>query len=228
MSQAFGSPQWNSFADVVEQLRLFEIDVEKARRPSPPIAVDQLEPDGSNLGWFLLWLQEDEPEAFEAICEDVRFVLPSFEGFSFVELGGADQSVRVDIKERHLSGSTPLAHASFGTIRAIALFAMLHDPNPPRLTCLEEVDHGLHPHALDRLVDRMREASDRTQIILATHSPALVNRLDPSEFVIVEREEQTGGTRIFRPDLDDVELLRQKTGYELGELWFSGALGGAL
>ncbi|MEH6678107.1 AAA family ATPase [Phenylobacterium sp.] len=228
LSQAFGSPQWNSFAELVEQLRLFEIDVEKARRPSPPALSDRLAPDGSNLGWFLLWLKEAEPAAFALVCEDVRFVLPGFEGFDFVTVGGADEAVRVDIKESHLSGATPLAQASFGTIRAIALFAMLHDPNPPRLTCLEEVDHGLHPHALDRLVDRMREASERTQIILATHSPALVNRLDPSELVIVEREEHTGGTRIFRPDLDTVTTLRQRTGYDLGELWFSGALGGAL
>lgn len=105
---------------------------------------------------------------------------------------------------------------------------MLHDPEPPKLTCIEEIDHGLHPHALDRLVDRLREAAERTQIILATHSPALVNRLDPRELIIVERDEGTGSTRAVKPDLAMVQQLQKETGYELGELWFSGSLGGAL
>lgn len=228
LSTAYGAPQWNSFAEVVEQLRLFEIDVEKARRPGQMDSPSILRPDASNLSSFLLWLREEEPDAFDSICDDVRFVLPSFKEFVFSPVGGSDEAVRVDIKEHHLSGTTPLARASFGTIRAIALFAMLHDPAPPRLTCLEEVDHGLHPHALDRLVERLREASERTQIILATHSPALVNRLNNNEIIVVEREEDTGGSRVFRPSVSDIELLQLETGYQLGELWFSGALGGGL
>ncbi len=69
---------------------------------------------------------------------------------------------------RQQRGTTPLASASFGTIRALALLAMLHDPDPPKLTCVEEVDHGLHPYALDRIVERLRDASTRTQVLAAT------------------------------------------------------------
>ncbi len=185
-----------------------------------------LRPDAANLASYLMFLEADHPEIFASLCEDVRFVLPGFQSFRFVQLSGGDDVVRVDIVEEHLKGSTPLARTSFGTIRAIALFAMLHDPSPPQLTCLEEIDHGLHPHALDRLVDRIREASRKTQIILATHSPALVNRLEPEELIIVERNESTGGTRVVRPDSKLVSSLRDETGFGLGELWFSGSLGG--
>jgi len=73
--------------------------------------------------------------------------------------------------------------------------ALLHDPAPPRLTCIEEVDHGLHPYALDRLVERMRSAATRTQLLLATHSPALVNRLRPEELIICERDAEAGASR---------------------------------
>lgn len=93
---------------------------------------------------------------------------------------------------------------------------------------MEEIDHGLHPHALDRIVDRLREASKKTQIILATHSPALVNRLRPEELIIVERDEKNGGTRIIRPDKELVRSLQDETGYGLGELWFSGSIGGSI
>ncbi|MBM4394608.1 MAG: ATP-binding protein [Deltaproteobacteria bacterium] len=57
---------------------------------------------------------------------------------------------------------TPLANASYGTIRALAILALLYDPNPPLLTCMEEIDHGLHPHVFDRLVELMRQASRHT------------------------------------------------------------------
>lgn len=228
LSDEYGSPEWDAFAAVVEQLRLFEIDVDKMRKPSSRNNPTVLQPDASNLASFLEYLGKEHRDAYSAICDDVRFVLPSFEGFSFVEVGGADSAVRVDIREANLTSPTPLARASYGTLRAIALFAMLHDPAPPRLTCLEEIDHGLHPHALDRIVERLREASTRTQIILATHSPALVNRFDTTELIVVERDPVSGSSTFSRPNLALVRELREETDFELGDIWFSGAIGGGL
>jgi predicted ATPase len=216
-----------ALAQVFEQLRLFEIDVASVRRPSRKSA-GRLAANASNLASYLLTLSQEHPAVFERICDDVQFVLPGFQGFEFIPFGGSDEAIRLDIKEDKLTGTTPLARASYGTIRAIALFAMLNDPTPPQLTCLEEIDHGLHPHALDRVVERLREASAKTQIVLATHSPALVNRIHLSELIIVERDSNTGGTRVTRPNQALVETLQNETGYALGELWFSGSIGGAL
>lgn len=217
-----------SIARIFEQLRLFEIDVERVRRPARWVRSEVLRPDAANLASYLMFLKAEHEEVFRSLCDDVQFVLPGFLGFQFTAIEGGDDALRVEILEEHLRGATPLARASFGTIRAIALFAMLHDPSPPQLTCLEEIDHGLHPHALDRLVDRIRDASKKTQIVLATHSPALVNRLEPEELIIVERNEATGGTRVVRPEPKLMETLREKTGFGLGELWFSGSIGGTL
>ncbi len=216
----------DAIAKVFENLRLFEVDVERIRRPSRLAGSTVLRSDGANLAAYLQYLSQEHRMILDQIENDVNYILPSFKAFKFTRLGGSDEAVRVDLIEDKLDGVTPLARASYGTIRAIALFAMLSDPKPPQLTCLEEVDHGLHPHALDRLVDRIREASARTQIILATHSPALVNRLHPSELVVVEREASDGSTRAIRPDTQLVSQLQDETGYGLGELWFSGTLGG--
>src|SRR5262249_54342208 len=120
-----------------------------------------------------------------------------------------------------------LGEASYGSIRALSLLALLHDPNPPRLTCIEEIDHGLHPHALDRLVELLRKASSRTQFLIATHSPALVNRLLPEEVIVCERGPD-GASRIPAIDPQEVRRMEQELHGELGlgELWFTGALGG--
>lgn len=228
LGDAYDASGIEALAQVFEQLRLFEIDVERVRQPRRNSTVTSLMPDGANLAVYLHTLRETEPTVFDRIQEDVRVVLPGFRGFRFTPIGGSEDAVRLDIVEDKLSSVTPLARVSFGTIRAIALFTMLNDPKPPKLTCLEEIDHGLHPHALDLLVDRVREASSKTQIILATHSPAFVNRLEPSELIIIERDPDTGGTRVTRPDQDLVKKLQEETAYGLGELWFSGSIGGAL
>jgi predicted ATPase len=228
LGDEYGASQIESLAQVFENLRLFEVDVDSIRRPTQSTMPSHLDPNGSNVANFLEWLSVEHGAAFEKLCDDIRYVLPGFQEFRFVPIGGSNEAIRMDLKERHLSGFTPLARASYGTIRAIALFAMLHDPDPPRLTCLEEIDHGFHPHALDRVVERLRDASDRTQIIVATHSPALVNRIDAEELVIFERDHATGASRILDVDPTEIRELETESGYRLGELWFSGTLGGTL
>jgi predicted ATPase len=135
--------------------------------------------------------------------------------------------VVLNLVEAALPGSTKLQEASYGSIRALALLALLYDPSPPRLTCIEEIDHGLHPHILDRLVELLRQASSRTQFLIATHSPALVNRLTPDELIVCERGEDAA-SRIPAIDPETVRAMERELQGEigLGELWFSGALGG--
>ncbi|MGW8801029.1 AAA family ATPase [Streptomyces sp. NPDC055775] len=124
--------------------------------------------------------------------------------------------------------SPPLADASYGTVRLLGLLAMLYDPNPPALTCVEEIDHGLHPQALELIVARLREASERSQFLVATHSPALVNRLNPEEFVVCDRDED-GASIIPALTTGEVHAITEESGDQpLGELWFSGVLGGDL
>lgn len=228
LGDEYGASQVDALASVFEDLRLYEVDVERARRPATLNEQSRLAQDASNLSAYLFWLSNNFPDIFKRLSLDIAYILPGFEGIEFRHIGGANEAIVVRIKERHLEGTTPLGRASFGTVRAIALFAMLHDPEPPRLTCLEEVDHGLHPHALDRLVERLREASERTQIIVATHSPALVNRLREDELTVFERDPDSGTTRIVNLDPNDIQKMREVSGYSLGELWFSGSLGGAL
>ena len=217
-----------ALAQVFESLRIFEVDVSRIRYPIDVEDPSRLSDNAGNLASHLFWLSTEHRKIFEQICEDVRYVLPSFLEFRFTELSGGNNSVRLDFSERHLSGYTPLARASYGTIRAIALFTILSDPHPPKLTCLEEIDHGLHPHALDRLVERLRDASQRTQVIVATHSPALVNRIKEDEIVIFERSVSDGGTIIVDLTSDQMLEMQRVSGLGLGELWFSGSLGGSL
>lgn len=114
-------------------------------------------------------------------------------------------------------------------MRLLALLTALHEPDQPPFTAIEEADHGLHglhPYALDLLVERLRAASEHTQLLATTHAPTFVNRLRPPELVVCNRDPATGASKI--PAMHSYEIARREKRSEhgLGELWFAGALGG--
>ncbi|WP_431936938.1 AAA family ATPase [Micromonospora sp. RP3T] len=227
LSPEDGGEQVEALANLFASFRVFDVDVAAARRPSQERASDSLHNDASNLAAFLAFLADRHADRFDALQRDARAFIPGLERLDFTPIGGAGEGTVLSLVERGLAGSTTLQEASYGSIRALALLALLYDPSPPRLTCIEEIDHGLHPHILDRLVELLREASSRTQFLIATHSPALVNRLKPEELIVCERGEDAA-SRIPAIAPETVKAMEQELHGELGlgELWFSGALGG--
>ena len=215
-------------ADLLESFRVVDIDVAAARQPSARgLSSARLRGDAANLGLYLQRLSSEEPEVFERLEQEARHFIPGLQQITFRPTAGAVEGVVTQLVERGLDGPIDLGEASFGSIRALALLAVLHDPAPPRITCIEEIDHGLHPYVLDRLVELLRDASQHTQLLVATHSPALVNRLHADELIVCERDAD-GSSRIPAIPAEDVRAMEQALHgeLELGELWFTGALGG--
>ncbi len=118
----------------------------------------------------------------------------------------------------------PATRLSDGTLRYLCLLALLCDPDPPPLLCIEEPELGLHPDILPRLADLLIEASQRTQIIVTTHSDILVDAMTeiPESVVVCEKKE--GKTSMVR--LNKEELAVWLDHYRLGQLWTCGEIGG--
>lgn len=227
LAEEEGGGEVKRMADLFETFRVFDVDVAKARSPSYLDQGAALAPDASNLAAFLLGLSQDE-DLFEELQDDARSFIPNLRRIHFVAIGGADEAVAIELEEAHLGDRTLMREASFGTVRALALLAMLYDPEPPTLTCVEEIDHGLHPYVFERLVERLRDASSRTQFLIATHSPALVNRLAAEELIVCERHPRTGESLIPAIDPERVKAMESRLEGQLGlgEIWFTGTLGG--
>lgn len=230
-----GGEQISALSDLLTTFRVFEVNVDRARRPSVGVDGDAsnsavvLNSNASNIAAFLQWLEHAHEDVFDQYQEDLAAIAPSVKKVRIKKIGGVHESaVAIQLEERGVKGLTNLSEASFGTVRAMGLLAMLHDPRPPRLTCVEEIDHGLHPHALDRIVERLRDASKRTQLLVVTHSPALANRLSPKELIVCERDYDSGASKIPAIDAATVAAMVDASQLSLGELWFSGALGGGL
>src|SRR5450432_273374 len=131
--------------------------------------------------------------------------------------------VHVHVKERGINDPIPAARLSDGTLKFLCLMAVLLHPEPPPLICIEAPELGLHPDALSIVADALREASQKSQVIVTTHSDALVSDLsDQAGSVVVCERDAAGGTQFKR--LHDMDGWLER--YRLGELWRMGEIGG--
>ena len=96
------------------------------------------------------------------------------------------------------------------------MLAALLAPKSPPLLCMEEPELGLHPDALAIVVELLVEASERMQLVVTTHSDALVSALSTDPDTVVACERQGAGTSLHR--LDPERLAHWLKDYQLGEL----------
>ncbi len=179
---------------------------------------DRLEEDFSNLGLFLSRLRKT-PKAKKAILDGLSNLYEGLTDFEpFVEGG----SVQVIFTEGDFS--IPATRLSDGTLRYLCLLAILCDPTPPPLICIEEPELGLHPDILPKLADLLVASSQRAQIIVTTHSDILVDAMTERPEAVVVCEKHEGRTEMRRLKKDELAKWLEK--YRLGQLWTKGQLGG--
>lgn len=174
--------------------------------------------DGSNLGSILNRLRRDY-DNYQAFLESLKILYPGIMEIVIDTSGGNNQ---IFLQEKN--GLIPASRLSDGTLRYLFLLAILYDPNPPPLICLEEPELGLHPDVLPTLARLLHQASQRTQLIVTTHSPILIDALSETPESILVCEQTEEGSTIKRLDADELKPWLER--YRLGQLWMSGHLGG--
>lgn len=218
-----GYPELSHLAETYEKVRIYR---EWAfgrhavfREPQKAdMRNDRLEEDFSNLGLFLNRLRR-APKAKAAILEGLCDL---YEGVTDFDVSIEGGTVQVFFTERDFV--IPATRLSDGTLRYLCLLAILADPSPPPLICIEEPELGLHPDILPKLADLMAAAAERAQLIVTTHSDILVDAMTERPEAVVVCEKHDGMTRLQR--LRKTELSAWLEKYRLGQLWTKGEIGG--
>ena len=179
---------------------------------------DQLEEDFSNLGLFLNKIRRN-PAAKNQM---LRYLHDLYDGIDDFDASIEGGTVQVFFTEGQFS--IPATRLSDGTLRYLCLLAILCDPNPPPLICIEEPELGLHPDILPKAADLLMEASERTQLIVTTHSDILIDAMTERPEAVIVCEKHEGKTQMRRLSSDDLGDWLEK--YRLGQLWTRGDLGG--
>ena len=180
---------------------------------------DVLEEDFSNLGLFLNQTLGTAPAYKRQVVEGMKELYSRFTNYEVVVNSG---SVQIFFTEEDTS--IPATRLSDGALRYLCLLAILYNPNPLPVVCMEEPELGLHPDIVAGLATHLRAASERMQLIVTTHSDILIDALSDTPESIVVFENNDGATRMNR--LDAGRLGEWLEDYRLGQLWTSGQIGG--
>ena len=179
---------------------------------------DALLPDARNLALVINEIYRRDYRAFDAAMK--RF-LPRYERMTTRIHGG---TVQLFLHESGLRHPIPSTRISDGTLRFLAMLAALLSPSPPPLLCLEEPELGLHPDAVALMGELLVEASERMQLVVTTHSDALLSALSDHVDSVLVCENNGHGTTIEH--LDAERLTFWLNDYTLGDIWRIGEIGG--
>jgi len=166
-------------------------------------------------------LRETDPDRFELITDTLSAAFPSFESLSFPPVAAG--TLALTWKDKNFSHPLYMHQLSEGTVRFLWLVTLLQSPNLTAVTLIDEPEVSLHPELLRLLVDVMREASKRTQLIVATHSDRLIRFLHPAEVLVCDADEEGFTTMTWADSLDLEKWLKE---YSLDELWAMNIMGG--
>ncbi len=179
---------------------------------------DTLRGDAANLGLVLNRLNQDAMSKSRLISGLQRL----YEGIGDLRVSVTYGDVVLDVKDGDFR--IPASHLSDGTLRYLCLLAILNDPDPPGLICLEEPELGLHPDILPTVAEMLIDAATRCQLIVTTHSDVLVDKLTHTPECVMVCEKQDGQSHMRR--LEKGDLAAWLKDYSLGQLWSSGHIGG--
>jgi len=177
--------------------------------------------DGENLVSCLYNLREMDRDRFESIADSLRAAFPTFERLDFPPVAAG--MLAMTWREKNFSRPLYMHQLSEGMLRFLWLTTLLASPGLTALTLLDEPEVSLHPELLSLLAGLLREAANRTQLIVATHSDRLVRFLKPAEVVVIDSTEDGMAQLTWADQLDLGEWLAE---YTLDEVWRMGRMGG--
>jgi predicted ATPase len=226
-----GAAGWPALKSDLVRIRSYRLDHTAMAEAAPRAGGGELTPNGGNLAAVLATRREREPEAFAALAAEFFRLMPEFVALDLADRGGGT----VGIELRLSDGDRVTAdNLSQGTLNALAVVTLAFNPEPPSLLCIEEIDRGIHPRMLREIRDALYRLSypqsfglsrRPVQVIATTHSPYMLDlfREHPEEIVIAQKHGREAHFERLADRSDLAELLREGS---LGDMWFSGILGG--
>ncbi len=195
-------------------------DSDARRGVSTSATKDFLDDQGDNLALVLLDMD------FKGLHDKIREYLHRFcDRFNDVKVRLDGPIAKTYIEESGLLEPLVSWRLSDGTLKFLCLLAVLLDKEPPPLICIEEPEVGLHPEAIQIVAEALVDASERTQLVVTTHSEALIDALsDRPEDVLVTERDFDNGTQFKRLDSKQLSVWLER--YTLGALWRKGEIGG--
>ncbi len=215
-------PVFRPTYDALVSMGFYNLNPDEMKELQSPDAGELLHRDGANIASVIARLAADRPDLLERVRRYLQQILPDVVDVQRIALGPKETlEFRQEVKGASAPWKFYAQSMSDGTLRAlgalVAVMQLAAQKVPASLVGIEEPETALHPAAAGALMDALREAAARTQVVLTTHSPDLLDRADPAQdriFVVVSRE---GTTEIGPLDGASETAIRDHL-YSAGEL----------
>ena len=210
------APKTLALANSIASYRLLHLTDDHLKGYSDAGPREKLSPNGDNLPNVLYYLHERHPETLARITAQLRHWVPGLA--DVVPEITSDERLLLRFKDGPFEKPLPAQYMSGGTMRLAALLTLLYEPGAAGLLGIEEPENELHPQLLPQLAEELIAASEDRQLLIATHSPALLNGLEPEQVWILHRgaDGYTQATRAA--DLPGIPAMVAE-GSPLGYLW---------
>ena len=189
------------------------------RQPSTFGTETKLLPDGQNLVNILNIIKNKHSLHYNNIEEAITKISPHFKDIDFSLLGSKSYLV---LREKHLTQSVSIEHISDGTLCFLLLLSVFFNPERGSLVCLDEPEISLHPDMINTIAEAIKHASQNTQMIIATHSPLLLNSFNIDNVLIFEKN-RDNETSVSTKTLKD---FGEEEDFLVGQAWLQGLIGG--
>jgi predicted ATPase len=167
-------------------------------------------------------------DAFRTLFPDVRSIKlvrtngfkASLDGLESIPMLNRAPGKGIEFEFARSGRILPASQVSDGMLLMLAYLTVLHLPEPPRVLLIEEPENGIHPRRLQEVVKMLRKVvqdADATQILMTTHSPYVLDFFQPDEVTMCRRDGQ-GAAQLRR--LKDSQTVREQLDvFSLGEIW---------
>lgn len=212
-------PRITALRSFVMSWHLSDINVENLGFVSESGLHEHLSPKGDNLANVIRYLQERDADRLESIRIMLSERVPRLEEVKAEE--SIDGRLVLYFKDAPFEIPILARNVSDGTLKTLAYLTLLHDPDPPKLIGIEELENQLHPRLLRILAEACRHASAKSQLMITTHSPDFVDGLMPEELWVMYRDESGYSHARRASNMPHIRNFMAH-GALLGNLWMEG------
>jgi len=214
LTNASGLPIFRPLYDALSSMGFYNLNPDAMKEVQQPDAGELLRRDGSNIASVVARLKSERPELMQRIDQFLSTIVPGIVGADRIALGPRETlQFRQSVEGSEYPWRFYATNMSDGTLRAfgslVAVTQLANGRSSVSLVGIEEPETALHPAAASALMDALREAAERTQIVVTTHSPELIDQVDLAREALLVVVSEHGTTKIAPIDKASREALQR-------------------
>jgi AAA15 family ATPase/GTPase len=218
----------SSLANDLKKVKIYDFAPIDLTRNSPSKSIER---SGQGIAYALVDILHTNRAGFDELEQRFTQLVPNIKSISLPR--GENQTFLLELIDRYSDHHIPATDISDGTLRILAFLTALYQEDTPSIICFEELENGVHPWLLHKMMELLKIVSTEgingkpVQILITTHSPVLLNYVEPDQVRAVELDKE-GKTQIHSLPTDSLRFQKALEAFDgdLGELWFTNVFGG--